>query len=229
MDGVQGACHLAEQAQGARLLERPSWRTILLRSGPGHEPHRDVEVRAGEASCVDGDDVRMLDSDRVVDLALKASPRLVVVGELREQHLERDATTQREVLGLVDGSHAALAQDRDGPEVSELVADQGVACRHVRATVETPLAAAKDMVASTRRTQRSARRSRRRCSMTARIRPPVWSKPKTRATWGHEVLVVEPGAGLAKPSDREIDLLGRDLVDLAAGVRVFGVRDRARR
>lgn len=83
----------------------------------------------------------------MVDLALEASARLVVVGELWEQHLERDAATQREVLGLVHGSHAALAQHRDRPEVSELGANQGVASRHVRATVETSPATAKEMVA----------------------------------------------------------------------------------
>lgn len=75
--------------------------------------------------------VGMLDGNRVVDFTLKSSACLGVFGELGQQDFHCYAAAQGEIVRFVDGTHAALAQQPQQPEVAQFGADQWVATRHV--------------------------------------------------------------------------------------------------
>jgi hypothetical protein len=98
------------------------------------QPHRDEEVRWFVARGVDRDNMRMLNGNGMLDLALEAGTRPTIVDELGEQQLERDRALQRQILSLVDRSHSTLAQQPDKSKVPDLAADEGVAARHSVAT-----------------------------------------------------------------------------------------------
>ena len=66
------------------------------------------------------DDVGRADAARGLRLALEAGQRVLPLGDVGVQDLQRDATVDRDVLGLVDRSHRALA---DLPREAVLAGD----------------------------------------------------------------------------------------------------------
>jgi hypothetical protein len=71
--------------------------------------HDVEEERVGLARVEERQDVRVLQTRRRPDLGEKAL-RADDCGELGAQHLERDLAPVPEVIGQVDGGHAALAE-----------------------------------------------------------------------------------------------------------------------
>ena len=88
----------------------------------GQELHRDEQRPVAILTRVDDlDRVRVVEQRRVLGLALEAQDQLVVVHQVRVQHLDRHFPIERGVEALVDDAHAALAQ------LLEVDEDAGVA------------------------------------------------------------------------------------------------------
>src|SRR5215467_1137703 len=74
---------------------------------------------------MNGDDVRVVHRRGDARFLEETGAEEVVVGELGCQYLQRDDVAEPRVLGLVDGAHAATAENRPQPVAGELVADHG--------------------------------------------------------------------------------------------------------
>ena len=101
--------------------------------------HDEVDVAVGRGARVgDVDDVGVADLGRGARLAAEARHQVRLPRELRVQDLERDLLADLDVLGLVDGAHAAGAEHAlDAIAPVDDHADQRLRCRHfagVRAT-----------------------------------------------------------------------------------------------
>ncbi len=91
--------------------------------------HRDVEAVLGLSRLVDGHDARMLDPRRRTPLLLEPLAELPVMAELRSKHLQRDLAAVAQLLGAVDDSHAAPADDALDAESGQLGSDPGLGIR----------------------------------------------------------------------------------------------------
>src|SRR6185436_5591967 len=110
---VRVAEPFAELAQQVELpLDRE--RHVLdhaLEVAARHELHRQEQSAAALADVVDLDDVAVAQPARRLRLAQEALAQVVLARELRRQHLDRDATLQHRIAGLVDGAHRAGAEE----------------------------------------------------------------------------------------------------------------------
>src|SRR4051794_30216750 len=68
----ESACNLAKQPQRSSLGERPFVGDNLEKIAAANEAHRDEEALTVVAGVVDGNNVRMLDCNRMLDLTLEA-------------------------------------------------------------------------------------------------------------------------------------------------------------
>ena len=84
------------------------------------------EVRKGTIgrNAMNGHHIRMQNSCGRFGLTNEASFRFRVVQQMRRQELQRDGTVQPRIFGLVDGTHAALAQFVEDPVMTDRLADQ---------------------------------------------------------------------------------------------------------
>ena len=83
--------------------------------------HRDEVVSVGLAERVDLDDVRMSEPGRGGRLATEALDRLRVAPADAEEHLQRHAAIERDLVGFVDDAHPAASDLADDLEISDLV------------------------------------------------------------------------------------------------------------
>ena len=98
-----------------------------------HEERRAV---VGDVVVEDADRAVVLDGVRRVALAQEARPDLLVVAELRVQHLHRDALAVA-VGGGVHGGHPADAEERfEGPLVLQKRADTDTRASRLRIVVD---------------------------------------------------------------------------------------------
>src|SRR5262249_57317985 len=81
--------------------------------------HRHVEQAVPLPGAEDGDDAGMLDRGRRPRLGAKARPEVLVMCELRPDHLERDRPVELELAGEVDDPHAAVAERSLDPVTAE--------------------------------------------------------------------------------------------------------------
>ena len=78
--------------------------------------HHQVAVASGQCAEVEHfDDVLGADASGGLGFALETRDRLALLGDRGEQHLDGDAPVNARVLALVDGTHAALADQADDP------------------------------------------------------------------------------------------------------------------
>ena len=77
------------------------------------------------ADAEDGDDIGVVQPGRRSRLALEPPLGPVVQQHAFGQHLERDVTPQRDLLGLVDNAHAALADFAEDAKITELLQGRG--------------------------------------------------------------------------------------------------------
>ena len=121
MRGGQASGHLAHDRQ-ERGGGHPS--IPMEPGGQGlavqqlHREEHDLVVRPVSAcsrvsvaeDVVDTADVRMCHLSRQVHLALEPHNRALVVGDVRQNRLERDALAQFEILGRVELAHSPFRQ-----------------------------------------------------------------------------------------------------------------------
>ena len=82
-------------------------------SSAGLSARRGISVAE---DIVDATDVRVRHLSRQVHLALEHHDRALVIGDVRQDGLERDALAQFEILRLVELAHAAFRQVADDAE-----------------------------------------------------------------------------------------------------------------
>jgi len=90
--------------------QRPFTVEDLPQVAAGYQPHRDEQRVPGLAGLVDRDDVRVIDSGRGPRLGDEPQPELLVGGQRRGEHLQRDHPAKPLVAGPVDNGHAARAE-----------------------------------------------------------------------------------------------------------------------
>jgi hypothetical protein len=73
------------------------------------QPHDEVGEPAAFVDRVDGDDVRMIQLRGSLRLAPEPLPHAGVEGQLRRQHLDRNAPIEAQVAGRIDHGHAPAA------------------------------------------------------------------------------------------------------------------------
>src|SRR5262249_20769954 len=78
--------------------------------------------RVGFENLVNRDDVRMVQRRRRPRFLFKAAQAVQVVGERHRQEFQRYPPAQSAILGQIDFSHAAAAEERDDLVSSESVA-----------------------------------------------------------------------------------------------------------
>ena len=89
--------------------------------------HLDELILPLRAHCIYRGDVGVIEHGRGPRLALEALPGIGAFGrQLGRQELERDRASQLHVLGLVDRSHAALAELLEDLVLPDLSADERV-------------------------------------------------------------------------------------------------------
>ena len=139
--GLDVAVHQAGLVGGAergehRLehLERLARAEVALgpdqvaQGAPADELHREEDVPLVGALVVDGDHVGVGQPGRRVRLADEPGDELLVVGQARVHHLERDRAVETVVVGLVDRGHPAPRQPgTDVVAPIEQLPDEGVA------------------------------------------------------------------------------------------------------
>jgi hypothetical protein len=114
-------------AEIERLIERERFaHETIFQCLAFDELHHD-EVAAGVlVDVVDRADVRVFQCRRRARLASQPLERLRVVADLLREELQRDATAELDVLGLVDDAHAAAAELLQDPVVGDGLADHVV-------------------------------------------------------------------------------------------------------
>ena len=126
MRGRQAGGHLADDRQDLRRRE-PSIPPELVGQRLAvqqlHREEHDLVARLSARSrvsvaedVVDAADVRVRHLSRQVHLALEPHDRALVVGDVRQDGLERDPLVQLEILGLVELAHAAFREVADDAE-----------------------------------------------------------------------------------------------------------------
>ena len=88
----------------------------VVERGAGHVAGHDVGALAHEVGVDDGSDPWRVHERQRVDLARQTCAGVVVVGDVRAQHLDGDGAAAR-VQGEVDDAHAALADLLDDDAV----------------------------------------------------------------------------------------------------------------
>ena len=83
---------------------------MCLRVVPFQQFHHDEGLSFELVNFVDDADVGMIEAGGGAGLALKALQGHGVADQFRGEELQRDASTQPQVLGAIDDSHAAAAQ-----------------------------------------------------------------------------------------------------------------------
>ena len=108
---------------------------------PSAEPHaqclpidklcRNEANAVGFADVVNRQDVRMVEGRYRARFLAETPQRILDVGELGREDLQRDFATQPAILGQVDLPHAACSEPRQNPKVRDVLAFDG-AVGHVR-------------------------------------------------------------------------------------------------
>ncbi|MFO0650169.1 MAG: hypothetical protein U0326_28365 [Polyangiales bacterium] len=114
-------CAASSAARGDEHFRRPRGAARALARGPRREVFADEELLREvehpglvvDAHVEHLDDVAMRALHARAGLAAKALHGVGVVGDVREQGLERDASARPRVNGLVDGAHSAATDDAD--------------------------------------------------------------------------------------------------------------------
>ena len=86
--------------------------------------HRDEVLAVRFFDRVDRADVRMIERARRPRLALEPLERRPVARQLRRQELQRDASSELRVLGLIDDAHPAAAESTGDGVVENGFSDQ---------------------------------------------------------------------------------------------------------
>ena len=95
---------------GQHSIDGQSSRTDqLAQRVTAHHLHHDEADAVLLADIVDGGDVRVVEPRREARLLLEPRPPLGVGGDFGRQHLDRNVAVEPGVGGLVDRTHAALA------------------------------------------------------------------------------------------------------------------------
>ena len=122
----------------ARGLRWPSAPDQVAQRAAADELHREEDVALVGALVVDGDDVGVGQPGRRVRLADEPGDELLVVGQARVHHLERDRAVETVVVGLVDRGHPAPRQPgADAVAPVEQLPDERVADSRVHAREST--------------------------------------------------------------------------------------------
>ena len=111
-------------AIGAEDPDRPAGVELarddhVLQVRPADQPHGDEDALVAVARLVDGDDVRVVDVRLELALAPEPLAEQDVVAQVRREDLERHRPVERDLLGLVDDAHPALAEDPGDPVSAE--------------------------------------------------------------------------------------------------------------
>ena len=106
--GVERVTRLGEDAQRPADVQLPRDDQVL-QVRPPDEPHREEEPVLALARLVDRDDVRVLERGLEETLAAEALAERRLAAELGGDHLERDGAREGQLGRLVDGAHAAAA------------------------------------------------------------------------------------------------------------------------
>ena len=118
MDDALGVDRLERPDEPARelderfALERTVRCDSVIEGVAVDEPRHEVGPRPVDVGVDDRSHPRVTDAGEAVDLTLEAGSRLVVVGDVGAQHLDRDRPAVG-VEGEVDDAHAALADPLD--------------------------------------------------------------------------------------------------------------------
>ncbi len=85
-----------------------------------HHQVRTSRVVTGVEDLAGAGVLDLADRDRLVEEPLD---QILVLRDVRQQHLDRHACAERGVLAEIDLAHAALAEQRDDLEVTDLLSD----------------------------------------------------------------------------------------------------------
>jgi hypothetical protein len=123
--GVERVRDRSQDPDDAVEVQLPA-RDEVLQRRTLDELHRDVQLAVRVAEVVHRDHVRVIQRRLAARLAPETLLEAVVARQLRCDHLERDSPVQRELDGLIDHTHASLAQQR----LDLVVPDQGSRLEH---------------------------------------------------------------------------------------------------
>ena len=115
VDRVQRGGGLRDDRRGLGRIERAAVANQRAQVVAGHEPHRDVRDPVVLAGRVHRDHVRVVDAGRGARLGQKARADVVVVEQLRRDHLQRHDPVEIELERAIDDAHPAPANERLDP------------------------------------------------------------------------------------------------------------------
>ena len=138
---VQRSGDLAEDVD--RVLRRkPSLVHPLAQRRPLDETHCQIEPPFRLSRVVDRNNIWMIQRSRMFPFSPEPLPERFVAAQLRREHLQRNRTPKRHLLGTIDDGHPAKADDVDDPEATERLARRKDCrrSRHSSPLWPTPLA-----------------------------------------------------------------------------------------
>src|SRR5581483_7601646 len=123
---VEAVTRLGENIEELVGVDRVRLQKILDRRA-FDELHGEVILTAVLAAIDDLDDVRVVEADHGLGLALEARDEVAVAGEVDGQRLDRHPAVERGLVALVNDAHAAAGDLFFDLELAELPADEALA------------------------------------------------------------------------------------------------------
>ncbi len=108
--GAERGEHRLEHLEGLPRAQVALGADQVAQGAAADQLHREEDVALVGALVVDGDHVGVRQPGRRVRLPDEAGDELLVIGQRRVHHLERDGAVEAVVVGLVDDGHPAPRQ-----------------------------------------------------------------------------------------------------------------------
>ncbi len=95
----------------------------LIDAPAGHQFHDDIRLALLHADRMDLHDVAMIQCREIAGFAHKVAHRIFISSHLMTEHFDRDMPAKRDVLGLEDLAHRAVAQSFQKKELAQANGD----------------------------------------------------------------------------------------------------------
>ena len=121
--GVECIGDLSRNRDRPRRVERTLATEQRLQIGAGHESHGDEQAPVFLTGLVDRDHVRVVEPSSEAGLAEQPLPKPFVVGERRQEELQRDRALEARIERAIHLAHAAAADELVDPVAGDECAD----------------------------------------------------------------------------------------------------------